>query len=220
LLVKDSGIKLPMHPTVLFRAALIVTALAVCSAAVLADQGAPVAESCPDSPQLRYFPVGTFGPPDSDLFVREWYSKHLAAMGEPSLSCGVLEDTETYRFLWLRTFHNPVAVRIFRRSDDYGLEAVILNGAGGYNPGRVSRHVTRALSHDEWQTMIAGLEGVQFWQMATKRNVFGLDGAQWIVEARRAGRYHIVDRWAGTGLEPVGRLFLNLANLNDVGPVY
>jgi len=102
-----------MHPTVLFRAALVVAALAVCSGAVLTDQGAPVAESCPVSPQLRYFPVGTFGPLNSDLFVREWYSKHLVAMEEPSLSCGVLEDTETYRFLWLRTFHNPVAVRFF-----------------------------------------------------------------------------------------------------------
>src|SRR5215468_3618237 len=130
-----------MRPTVLFRAALVAAALAVCPGAVLADQGAPVAESCPESPQLRYFPVGTFGPRNSDLFVREWYSNHLVAMGELSLSCGVLQDTETYRFLWLRTFHNPVAVRVFRRGDDYDLEGVILDGAGGYNPGHVSRRV-------------------------------------------------------------------------------
>jgi hypothetical protein len=90
-----------MHPTVLFRAALVVAALAVGSSTVLADDGAPVAESCPESQEVRYFPVGTFGPRNSDLFVREWYSKHLVAMGEPSLSCGVLKDTETYRFLWL-----------------------------------------------------------------------------------------------------------------------
>jgi hypothetical protein len=217
-----SGIELPMHPTVLLRATLIVAALAVGSGAVLADYGALVAESCPESPEVRYFPVGTFGPRNSDLFVREWYSKHLVAMEEPSLSCGVLEDTETYRFLWLRTFHNPVAVRVFRRGYDYGLEAVILDGAGGYNPGHVSRRVTRALSHDEWQTVIARLEGVQFWQMASKNYDLGFDGAQWIVEARRDGRYHIVDRWTGTdhGLESVGRLFLNLADLNAVGPVY
>jgi len=98
---------------------------------------------------------------------------------------------------------------------------VILNGAGGYSPGHVSRRVTRALSRDEWQTVITGLEGVQFWQMATNRDgIGGFDGAQWIVEARRDRRYHIVDRWGGAGLESVGRLFLNLANLNDVGPLY
>jgi len=86
----------------------------VASSAVLADDGAPVAESCPESLEVRYFPVGTFGPGNSDLFVRKWYSKHLVAMGEPSLSWGVLEDPETYRFLWLRTWQNPVAVEFFR----------------------------------------------------------------------------------------------------------
>jgi hypothetical protein len=59
--------------------------------------------------------------------------------------------------------------------------------------------------------------------MATKSDdLAGFDGAQWIVEARRDGRYHIVDRWTGIdhGLESVGGLFINLAGLNAVGPVY
>ena len=144
-------------------------------------------------------------------------------MEEPSLSCGTLEDTETYRFLWLRTFHNPIAVRVFRRGNDYGLEAVILDGAGGYEPGLVSRRVTRKLSRDQWRTVTAKLEDVQFWQMPTNAvYLAGKDGAQWIVEARRDGRYHVVDRWTGTndGLESVGRLFLDLASLSNVSPVY
>src|SRR5262245_31927728 len=212
-----------MRATVLCMATLALTAAVVSSDAPRADRGWPVADSCPEAPEARYFPIGPFWPHNSDLFVRQWYSKHLAAMEEPSLSCGVLEDTETYRFLWLRTFHNPVAVRVFRRGDDYGLEAAILNGAGGYNPGHVSRRVTKTWCRDQWQTVIARFEGVQFWQMATKSDALpGLDGAQWIVEARRDGRYHIVDRWTGTdhGLESVGRHFLDLAGLSDVGPVY
>ena len=67
--------------------------------------------------------------------------------------------------------------------------------------------------------MIARLEGVQFWKMATKSDdPPGFDGDQWIVEARRDGRYHIVDRWTGRdhGLESVGRHFLDLAGLGDV----
>jgi hypothetical protein len=153
-------------------------------------------------------------------------SRRQDAAGESALwrgwKGGVLVDTETYRFLWLRTFHNPVAVRVFRRGDDYRLEAVILDGAGGYNPGHVSRRVTRALSRDEWQTVIAQLEGIQFRQMTTTGSDFGFDGAQWIVEARRNGRYHIVDRWGGadSALGAVGRLFINLADLKAVGPAY
>jgi hypothetical protein len=140
-------------------------------------------------------------------------------MGEPSLSCGVLADTETYRFLWLPTWQNPVAVRVFQRGADFGLEAVILDGAGGYDPGQVSRRVTSALSRDEWHTVIAQLRRIQFWQMETTGGNHGFDGAQWIVEARRDGRYHIVDRWEGadSALGSIGTLFLNLADLKAVG---
>jgi hypothetical protein len=151
-----------------------------------------------------------------------WYSEHLTVMEEPSLTCGALEDIETYRFLWLRSFHNPIVVRIFRRGDVYGLQAAILDGAGGYEPGHVSRRVTKELSRDQWRTVIGRLAEVQLWQMPTRDNkIPGNDGARWVVEARFDGRYHIVDRWNGTdGLESVGRLFLDLAGLGDVGPVY
>lgn len=40
-----------------------------------------------------------------------------------------MEDTEAYRFLWLRSFHDTIAVRLFRRGDVSGLEAVILDHA-------------------------------------------------------------------------------------------
>jgi hypothetical protein len=191
-----------MRATVLCMVAFALGALAWWSSAGRADLGSPVAESCPKAPE----------PGISQVF--------LTVMDEPSLSCGALEDTETYRVLWLRTFHNPIAVRVFRRDGNYGLEAVILDGKGGYAPGNVSQRVSKELSHDQWQAMIAKLESVQFWRLTTRTDG-GLDGARWIVEARRDGRYHSVDRWSGTdGLESAGRLFLELADLSDVKPVY
>ena len=85
----------------------------------------------------------------------------------------------------------------------------------------MSRRVTKELSLDQWQTVIAGLAEMQFWQMATHGNSAGAGGAQWLVEARRNGRYHVVDRGnAADGLDSVGRLFLDLAGLFDVGSVY
>lgn len=220
-----------MRATVLCMVVFALIALAVSFGALRAHRGSPIAASCPRAPEARYFPVGTFRPDRNgtilgispDLFVRQWYSKHLAAMEEPSLSCGAPEDIETYRFLWLRTFHNPIAVRVFRRSDDFGLEAVILGGAGGYDPGSVSRRVKKELLRDQWQTVIAKLERVRLWRMPTESGEpSGADGAQWIVEGRRDGRYHIVDRWTGSddGLESIGKLFLDLAGLSSVGPDY
>ena len=226
------GSNVPMRATVLCMAAL---ALAVISDAGRADRGRPVADSCPEALEARYFPIGTFRPDNS--FVRRWLSSYLAMMEEPSLCCGPLDDTEAYRFLWLRWRHDAIAVRLFRRGEVYGLEAVIVDsagrfslnyrrwlvdGTGDYKSGNVSRRVTKALSRDQWQAVIAKLEEVKLWQMTTHSNVWrGTDGAEWIVEARREGRYHVVARWSGTdGLRSVGTLFLDLADLGNMGPVY
>ena len=46
-----------------------------------------------------------------DSFVNTWYSKHLFVMREP-LIYGDKSKNEVYRFTWLRTFHNPIAIRI------------------------------------------------------------------------------------------------------------
>jgi hypothetical protein len=57
--------------------------------------------------------------------------------------------------------------------------------------------------------------------MPTSEEFRGTDGAQWIVEALREGRYHVVDRWSGAeDLESVGKLFLDLAGFTNVGDVY
>lgn len=210
-------------------ALFLMSLVLACSQSTPARLGSSIAEACGESPEARYFPVGSFpGSPsdfDGDLFVRRWYSQHLAAMEEPSLSCGPSSDDETYRFVWLRTFHNPVAVRAFRRGQHFGLEAVILNGAGGYEPGFVSNRVSKELTPAQWRRLLSALDEAQFWQATTTvDDIVGNDGAQWIIEARREGQYHFVDRWSGaTGVEtlkPVGELFLELAALGELGPTY
>ncbi|REJ74837.1 MAG: hypothetical protein DWQ30_20035 [Acidobacteria bacterium] len=61
-----------------------------------------------------YFPEATWGPDgDADEFRREWYSKHLSALQEPSLQAVARDPrAEVYRFLWLRSFDQPVALRV------------------------------------------------------------------------------------------------------------
>lgn len=59
------------------------------------------AAPAPSAETTEYFiPPGVLEPdrPDSDAFVRAWYSKHLRVMGEPSLSCGRTPEAEIYRF--------------------------------------------------------------------------------------------------------------------------
>jgi hypothetical protein len=85
--------------------------------------------TCPEPAATdTFFPQGELYSLRSDLdaFVREWYSMHLRAMGEPSLSCGLPSEEEVYRFLWLRTFHHPIAVRIVRTADGAKLDVTEL----------------------------------------------------------------------------------------------
>lgn len=192
-------------------------------------------------PHTFYFPAGTFFDPgyerygsgdthggwESDASTREWFSAHLRAMREPSLSCGQLAASESYRFLWLRTFHEPIAVRVSRTGERHTLDAVILDGAGGYDPGKVARRVQRELTQADWTRVSLALEQMNFqsmpsaepWDVSEDPATGGLilrtsnDGAQWILE-RRSGSYHAIDRHGGAdGTGEAGRIFLDLSGL-------
>jgi hypothetical protein len=183
----------------------------------------------PDCPWLttttRHFPKQTFEPADDflDEFVREWYSKHLAAMREPPLWCGQAGAEVVYRFLWLRTFHNPIAIRVSRTAGAARLELVRLSGSGGYDPGKVARRKDRQLTEDEWTTIVTAIESIGFWAMPSHEPAIGFDGAQWILEARRGDEWHVVHRWSpqdGFYLE-LGLLLLRLAGIDlSREPIY
>lgn len=130
-------------------------------------------------------------------------------MGEPSLACAT--NTAVYRFLWMRTFDHPVAVRVERDDDDWRVIAVELNGAGGYAPGDVFRRVDRILTPYEAQQLEALLARVDVWGPTVAKKDIGLDGSTWIIEARDGARSRIHDAWAPAhGRErAIGLLFLS-----------
>lgn len=134
---------------------------------------------------VEYFPKGSEG----------WYEPHLIAMGEPSIYAGVAQGAQV-RFLWLRTFDKPVAVRVWETPQGYWLRAVVLSGKGGYEPGRIADVVERPLSEPEWNAVLEKLRAANFTALPSQEDSMGLDGAQWIIETNVFGRYHMVDRWS------------------------
>ncbi len=149
----------------------------------------------------EYFPVGVFHErPDSDDFVREWYSAHLRSMREPSLwQLGQATDAEFFRFLWIPTWLSPFAVRLETSADGttsvYGRTT---NGLGGYEAGTLTHDSTRVLTLEEYRQFKKRLEATVFWTLPAKKPVplGACDGEQWIFEGVSRGRYHIVDRWS------------------------
>jgi hypothetical protein len=144
-----------------------------------------------------YFPKDDFsGKWDGrDASINDWYGKHLEAMAEGSL-LDESGETETYRFLWLRTFHHPIYVRVESNPSGISLATGELNGAGGYEPGRMIRNQLFRLNQNEWCKFLALLEKADYWNLSTNHEHMGNDGAEWILEGVKANRYHAVDRWS------------------------
>lgn len=128
-----------------------------------------------------------------------WYGKHLVALGERPLCQGNERAEEVYRLTWLPSFHPSIVVRVECDSACYRLVAKRESGAGGYDPGHLD--TTRVIELDDAsrRELARLLAAADFWRMPTvppPDSVVGLDGAQWILEGRTGGRYHVVDRWS------------------------
>ena len=144
-----------------------------------------------------YFPKDIFsgGWEDADIFLNDWYEKHLKAMDEKSLLKVSDGNTEIYRFLWLRSFHHPIFIRVERKQNKIKIFAKELDGAGGYEPGKTLKTYNRSLTADEWRKFLSLLENSNYWNLPTKKDI-GRDGAEWILEGVKDNRYHVVDRWS------------------------
>ena len=177
--------------------------------------------ACPDlSADDYFFPAGVFGAISRlDQATRNWYSPYLHAMGEPSLSCGGGQDQEAYRFFYLRSFHDPMAVRLTRT--DGGCRVVMTelnkdrpNVHLGHDVGSFRQRTERAVSRLECDQALTDVTE-DVWNLTPTGPEPGEDGARWVVEARRANGYHVVDRWSPRGdFRSIGLRFLAVAKVS------
>jgi hypothetical protein len=149
-----------------------------------------------------YFPVGIFLPDE----VREkgfvaWYSRSLQEMAEPSFESIVTAGVESYRFVWLRSFHPGVAVRVWKCSGGYCMTAKQLDSVDKYVDGKflpsakLAINTSRSLSAVEWNGFISLLDRAHFWSLPTvDGGPIANDGAAWLLEGARQSKYHLVDR--------------------------
>ena len=170
---------------------------------------------------------GRNGYPVMDDFRSEWYSSHLRAAGEPRLGGEAppfaVDGFGVLRFTWLRSFDAPVVVRVEAASDGgLQLTAKELSGAGGYDPGRISRQIERRLSAEETRSLIVMLKQTGVLDLPPSDGcpirengevIVHADGAHWIIEANGPDGYRYVDRWSGEG--PVQDFGLYLVGLTD-----
>jgi len=145
--------------------------------------------------QQVYFPTDTFAP-----ILQRWFSAELHLLEEPSLlELSKASPAESYRFLWLRTFNQPIAVRLDIRPDGTGtLTTKVANGEGGfpYTSKTLAKNVSTTVSRERVQSFLQTANDLQFWSLPTTVNdPTGTDGSEWIIEGTIGGKYHIVERW-------------------------
>jgi hypothetical protein len=156
----------------------------------------------PISAQIQYFPDGALaGDKQQDDFLVQWYSKHLQAMGEPSLwELSKDSAANIYRFVYLRTFDPPIVVRLSVQKDGSGmLITKITSGKGGYEPGHLLTNRTSCLDAQKVSWFLDRMNELSFWERPSyieNPSVMGVDGAHWIMEGVHGGKYHAVDRWS------------------------
>lgn len=148
--------------------------------------------------ETKYFPDKglDFDQRGHDMKVA-WYSKQLSAMREPSLfELSKDKEARSYRFLWLRTFHHPIAVRLDLSEGGTGILTVkMTDGKGGYEPGGLIENQTRHVPREVVDRFLQLVKTSDFWHLPTFETP-GCDGASWIVEGVEDGKYQIVDQWS------------------------
>ncbi len=165
------------------------------------------------SSQDTYFPKGALSESDqADSFKARWYSDQLRALEEPSLIEEAKDPSlQSYRFLWLRTFHHPVVVRLDITADGTGkLTVKIADGAGGYKPGKLIKNTSSSVATEETNRFLEQIKNAGFWELSSYEKTSGCDGAEWIIEGVKDGKYHVVNRWSPRN-GPVRDLGMRLA---------
>jgi hypothetical protein len=122
--------------------------------------------------------------------------------------------------VWLRTWHNPVSVRVI--FDSAGTAQLVVkrcDGSGGYEPGALVQSDTISLSLAETDRLRDLILKARFWELTTTDDRRGEDGAEWIFEGRKANQYHVTTRWTPRkgAYRELGVFIILRARLN-IGP--
>lgn len=142
----------------------------------------------PIEPNTNYFPL------ELDSLKVPFFSNMLFAMYEPILYDSKI-NKESYRFLWLRTVKNPVAVRLEKQNDTISLYIKITSGTGGVGPGRLVTSDVKILSQKEWNEFQELLKQSDFWNMPALDDETKIAGSQWILEGFKTDDYNLTDVW-------------------------
>jgi hypothetical protein len=134
-------------------------------------------------------PLPDSAPPALGDAPYDGVNNYLLRMGEPSLRAYRDPSAEVYRVLWVRSFHRPIALRAESIGSHRTLYVKRLGGSSHYEGGwSLDFSRRRAILGFEWRRLRALIDEALYSQLDGP-GVLMHDGAQWTLEAMRAGHY-------------------------------
>ena len=121
----------------------------------------------------------------ADRVLTEWHIENLNALKEPA---PLVDKREVFRFTWLRTFDNPVAVRIEPDRAQPKLTLKVTDGASGYDPGKLTTDKSFVLSDQDLVQLKSHLAFLKACKVLPRQPMM-FDGASWIFEYKNGDAY-------------------------------
>lgn len=137
-----------------------------------------------------YFPEFAFPKDELVHHFFSFYTGILVQMNEPSLLSSD-KPKVSYRFLWLRSFHPAVVVRVSSEGDKQTLSVKEFND----RKSQLLVDQTRSLNKQEWADLMKVIDQTCFWVVpGTTDDLLANDGALWVLEGVDQNYYHVVTR--------------------------
>jgi hypothetical protein len=129
-----------------------------------------------------------------------YYTRYLSAMKEPSVKAPLAEGVKwVLRFTYLRSFHNPLAVRFVEKDGVITATAIQLKKDHEHRPGKIHHQKTWNLDAESSKKIQALLAQKDFWKPLNDSEQAlssGLDGSRWIFELHDMDGYRMLDVWS------------------------
>lgn len=94
------------------------------------------------------------------------------------------ESSEIFRFTWLRTFHNPICLRLEKTNESHMLYWKLMDGAGGYDYGKLKTSESKKISNAEWNLFNDLFNAIKISELPNRSYYPMTDGASWTIEYR------------------------------------
>lgn len=122
----------------------------------------------------------------------DYIKSRLEVMNEPCLyGLTIPDDLEIYRFTWLRSFQNPICIRIEKNKDNIQLFLKITNGDRCVHPNKLIKSKKRNISILEWNYFKELLNLAEFDKLPKRKDYIMCDGVNWILEHKTSTIYKV-----------------------------